>query len=136
MFKQGLLIVSTILLFQSITSANPSGNVSKYAATARVKLDSMWVDYDVKEGGVLGMMIHFEFTAYNLKDKEGFRAIYFEYDDEEGGVLKDKNNKLSVRLVMLPYTKVFVRATQQPYIMISRFSCLMKNWTLLPDHTF
>lgn len=59
----------------------------------RASFDSMWVDYDVKEEGELGMRLHFKFTAYDMKDVESYVAVYFEYDDAKGGALKDNNGK-------------------------------------------
>ncbi|MEO7983320.1 MAG: hypothetical protein ABI688_04485 [Bacteroidota bacterium] len=61
----------------------------------RATFDSLWVDYDVKENDVLGMMLHFKFTAYDMKDTQAAVAVYFEYNDERGGILKDKNQQYS-----------------------------------------
>jgi hypothetical protein len=55
--------------------------------------DSIWVDYDIKENDVLGMRIHVSFSAYNMKDMDAYMAIYFEYNDDIAGFLKDKNKK-------------------------------------------
>lgn len=55
--------------------------------------DSIWINYNVKEEGELGMKIHLKFTVYEMKDKDAYVAIYFTYDDEMAGILKDKNNK-------------------------------------------
>lgn len=55
--------------------------------------DSIWVDYDIKENNALGMRIHLKFTAYGMKNTDGYLAIYYTYNDDIAGVLKDKNNK-------------------------------------------
>lgn len=55
--------------------------------------DSIWVDYNIKENGILGMKIHVKFTAYGMKNMEGYLAIYYTYNDDIAGILKDKNNK-------------------------------------------
>ena len=55
--------------------------------------DSIWVDYDVEEGDLRGMMIHLSFSAYNMKEMDAYVAIYFEYNDDLAGFLKDKNKK-------------------------------------------
>ena len=51
----------------------------------------MWVDYNITEEGRKGMRIHLKFSVYDMKDRDAYVAIYFEYDDEDGGYLKDKN---------------------------------------------
>jgi hypothetical protein len=56
--------------------------------------DSLWVDYDIKEDNVLGMKVHVKFTTYGMKNMDAYLAIYFMYNDEIAGVLKDKNNKM------------------------------------------
>ncbi len=74
--------------------------LSAQARTARpvikdpsATFDSIWVDYDVKENDQTGMRIHLQFTTYNMKNMESYVAVYFSYNDEIAGVLKDKNNK-------------------------------------------
>lgn len=57
--------------------------------------DSIWVDYDIKEGDTRGMRIHLSFSAINMKDMDAYLAIYFEYDDDIAGFIKDKNNKFN-----------------------------------------
>lgn len=55
--------------------------------------DKLWIDYDVYENNVKGMKIHVKFTCYEMLNMDAYMAIYFEYDDEVGGYLKDKNSK-------------------------------------------
>lgn len=62
-------------------------------ADPRASFDSIWVDYGVKEEGELGMKIHLRFSAYNMKEMDAYVAIYFEYNDDLAGFLKDKNKK-------------------------------------------
>jgi hypothetical protein len=57
----------------------------------RATFDKLWVDYDITEGGQKGMRIHIKFTTYDMLNLDAYLAIYFEYDDEVGGTLKDKN---------------------------------------------
>lgn len=59
----------------------------------RAIFDTMWVDYDVKENNVLGMMLHFKFVTYDMKNVAAFVAVYFEKYDGDWIVLKDKNKK-------------------------------------------
>lgn len=59
----------------------------------RADFDSIWVDYDIKEEGVLGMRIHVKFTTHEMKDMDAYLAIYYEFNDEMAGILKDKNDK-------------------------------------------
>ncbi len=55
--------------------------------------DSIWVDYNITEGAEKGMRIHLAFSAYAMKNMEAYVAIYFEYNDDMAGFLKDKNKK-------------------------------------------
>ncbi len=57
--------------------------------------DKIWVDYDVYDGGDKGMRIHVKFSAYNMLYMDAYVAVYFEYNDELGGTLKDKNGKFN-----------------------------------------
>ena len=57
--------------------------------------DKLWVDYDITEDGLKGMRIHIKFTTYQMKDMDAYLAIYFEYSNEQGGTLKDKNGKFN-----------------------------------------
>lgn len=51
----------------------------------------MWVDYDITEGGVIGMRIHVKFTTYDMKGVDSYVAIFFE--DDWGDRLRDNNKK-------------------------------------------
>ncbi len=55
--------------------------------------DSIWVDYDVTEGNLKGMKIHLSFSASGMKGVDAYVAVYFEYNDDLAGFLKDKNKK-------------------------------------------
>lgn len=39
------------------------------------------------------MRIHFRFLTYNMKDTAASVAVYFLYNNIDGGTLKDKNNQ-------------------------------------------
>ena len=62
-------------------------------ADPNATFEKLWIDYDVYEDGVKGMKIHVKFTAYEMLNMDAYLAIYFEFDDEIGGYLKDKNSK-------------------------------------------
>ncbi len=87
----------SFLLFSVLTiaAANAKGIPRLFPRfdEASAELDSIWVDYGVKEDDILGMKIHVKFTAWGMKDMSGYLAIYFTYNDDIAGVLKDKNNK-------------------------------------------
>ncbi|HLL99886.1 MAG TPA: hypothetical protein VK400_02420, partial [Pyrinomonadaceae bacterium] len=53
------------------------------------RLDRIWVDYDVTEGGRNGMRIHTKFTVYGMKNVPSYLAIYFETSN--GKRLRDNN---------------------------------------------
>lgn len=50
-------------------------------------------DFDVRDGGKLGMKVYTTFTVYNMKGKEAYLALYFL--DEDGEPLKTTNKKYS-----------------------------------------
>lgn len=85
------------LLFSILTVAIANAKKSPLAgyrfAEPGAEFDSIWVDYGVREDNVLGMRIHLKFTAYGMKNTDGYLAIYFTYNDDIAGILKDKNNK-------------------------------------------
>jgi hypothetical protein len=63
--------------------------------------DDMWVDYDVKEGGKLGMRMHLKFSAVNMKGVDAYAAIYFEKKNGDnvegkGSAYRSKNGQLAV----------------------------------------
>lgn len=41
----------------------------------------LWVDYNVREGGKLGMRVHVAFTARNMKNLDSYLAIYLQKND-------------------------------------------------------
>lgn len=79
--------------FLSIADSFATGNPrSCTAADPSATFDSIWVDYDVTEENVRGMRIHLSFSTYAMKGVEAYVAIYFEYNDDLAGFLKDKNS--------------------------------------------
>jgi len=61
--------------------------------TPGATFDKIWVDYNVRENGRLGMRIHVKFWVFNLKDVDTDLAIYFEKAD--GTKLKSSNRNFS-----------------------------------------
>jgi hypothetical protein len=86
-----LLLLTGYLIVCSVLSASAK-EISK-PASPYATFDKLWVDYNIYEDGVKGMRIHVKFSAYEMKNIDAYLAIYFEYDDEVGGYLKDKNSK-------------------------------------------
>lgn len=89
------IICFVVISIATIASANAkkhsplfTGRDEPYAT-----FDSIWVDYDIKEDDVLGMRIHLKFTAYGMKNMDAYLAIYYTYNDDIAGILKDKNNQ-------------------------------------------
>jgi hypothetical protein len=89
------LICFLFLSVATIAVVNASGFTKTRFTVAdpRATFDKIWVDYDITEEGQKGMRIHLKFSAYGMKDMDGFVAVYFEYNDEVGGYVKDKNQK-------------------------------------------
>ncbi len=59
----------------------------------RASSSEITADFNVKQGGRLGMRIKTTFTVYNLKGKDLYLALYFQ--DEDGNPLKTTNTKFS-----------------------------------------
>ncbi len=94
--KKIFSVTFLFLLFTALKAANKihlSPVVTKPSAT----FDSIWVDYDIKENDLYGMRIHLKFSVYEMKDMDSYVAIYFAYNDEYEGWLKDKNGKFDSR---------------------------------------
>lgn len=56
-----------------------NGTTAPKSAAATFK--KMWVDYDVTEGGKIGMRIHVSFGVTGMKGVDGYLAIYFQKKD-------------------------------------------------------
>jgi hypothetical protein len=72
----------------STHKTEPVGSTSPSA-----KFDRLWVDYNVREKGRLGMRVHVKFSVYNMKNVDSYLAIYFEKED--GTRLRTKNKKFA-----------------------------------------
>lgn len=81
----------SFLLFSILTIAAANAKTPRIFEPS-ADFDSIWVDYGVTEEGKLGMRVHLKFTAYGMKNMDAYLAIYFTYNDDLAGVLKDKNN--------------------------------------------
>lgn len=81
-----MYILAMMLIVEATIATPPTEN-----SGPRTTFHKMWVDYDVMEEGLKGMRIHLKFSVYEMKDMDAYVAIYFEFDDEMGGFLKDKN---------------------------------------------
>ena len=88
--KRIIFLFKVLLFITSLAKANNSP-----AFGPRATFDSLWVDYNITEDGQKGMRIHLNFSAYEMKNMDAYVAIYFEYDDDIAGFLKDKNDKFS-----------------------------------------
>ena len=80
--------ILSLCSFLLLSAKNSTKNFAPSATFGK-----LWIDYDVFDNGVKGMKIHVKFTAYEMKDTDGFLAIYFQTDDENATWLMDKNNK-------------------------------------------
>jgi hypothetical protein len=88
------IVLTLIAIAIAINLFAEDANKKKFdRADPSATFDSIWVDYGVKVDEVLGMRIHLSFSAYNMKEMDAYVAIYFEYNDDLAGFLKDKNKK-------------------------------------------
>ncbi len=94
--KKFICITAFVLAIAIISNASGSPSIHfkhNDPATPRATFDKLWVDYDITEDGQKGMRIHLKFTAYDMLNMDAFLAIYYEFNDEDGGYLKDRNQK-------------------------------------------
>ena len=91
MKRLACLILFALMAFSCIAAGSPGADYKLPEPSAA--FDSIWVEYDVKEGEARGMKIHVAFSAYGMKDMDAYLAIYFKYNDDLAGFLKDKNKK-------------------------------------------
>lgn len=70
------------------TDRNDTGNAS-------TRFEKMWVDYNVKEKGRLGMRVHTTFTVYNLKGEDSYMVLSFQ--KKNGEKLLSNNNEYRSR---------------------------------------
>lgn len=73
-------------------SGNPTTS-TKTNSQESAEFEKIWVDYNVKENGRLGMRIHVKFKTHNMKNMRSYLGIYFEKRD--GTMLKTKNKKFA-----------------------------------------
>jgi|CXWL01.1.fsa_nt_gi hypothetical protein len=84
-----LFAVIFTLAINAVASGVPG--IQFNTADPSATFDSIWVDYDITEGDQRGMRVHLSFSTYGMKNMEAYVAIYFEYNDDMAGFLKDKN---------------------------------------------
>jgi hypothetical protein len=90
-----ILLTTTLSMVSLCSFLFLSANNTNKKAAPYATFDKLWIDYDVYENDVKGMKIHVKFTVYEMLNIDGYLAIYFKYDDEDGVYLKDKNDKYS-----------------------------------------
>lgn len=88
------------LLFLSFATMFAASAIGIYQPTIskpepKATFDKIWIDYDITEEGLKGMRIHLKFTTYEMKDMDAYVAVYFLYNDEIGGTVKDKNQQFN-----------------------------------------
>lgn len=54
---------------------------AKTARTATAAFEKMWIDYDVKQGGKLGMVVHVKAVVRGMKGKEAYLQLLFAKSD-------------------------------------------------------
>jgi len=75
-----------------VVKENPVTNRSK-SDQPSAEFEKIWVDYNVRENGRLGMRIHVKFSVYNMKDVDSQLVVYFEKSD--GTKLKSTSREFS-----------------------------------------
>lgn len=91
--KKNIFLLALFVLVLLDSKATETSKVNLIQSTPSATFDSIWVDYDITESGAKGMRIHVGFSAFGMKDMDAYLAIYFKYNDDLAGFLKDKNKK-------------------------------------------
>lgn len=78
-----------LLLLPSFVTVR--ANTGKTPVEPRATFGRMWVDYNITQGGVNGMLIHVNFTVYDMKATDCQLRVSFQ--DETGKPLRDKNKR-------------------------------------------
>ena len=95
--KEEEKVKETVKKSETVKNSKTTGTASTTKKsnnnTESAKLERMWIDYNVKEKGRLGMRIHVNFTAYNMKSVRSYLGIYFA--KENGTRLTTKNKKFA-----------------------------------------
>jgi hypothetical protein len=94
-WKLNRLMVSGLLGLLAVISLNTAVNAQsntqscKSATKPCAEFERIWIDYDVMENGLKGMLIHTKLSVYRMKGVASAIAISFQTGD--GKKLRDKN---------------------------------------------
>ncbi len=88
--KRSFFLFAFLFMTMMVEAKGPDQSFP-FRPDPRARFDTLWVTYDITQDGIRGMMIHVKFTVYELKDVDAYVAVYFEYDDDRGGRVRDKN---------------------------------------------
>lgn len=88
--------------------------------------EDLWADYDVTQDGKKGMKIHVKFKVLNMKDVDGYIAVYFEKKNgtKINGVnsqFRSKSGQLAVYKGLKPTYKESIYNDVQLFIPYSEF---------------
>jgi hypothetical protein len=90
--KIRFLFFMILLSFAAFAASVPvSANSGKAAFEPRAAFGRMWVDYNITQNQQNGMLIHVNFTVYDLKATDCQLRILFQ--DSAGKPLRDKNKR-------------------------------------------
>lgn len=80
---------------------------NKKSSEPRAEFEKIWVEYNVRENGRLGMRIHVKFSVFNMKGVDSQVVVYFEKPDGTKLTTTDKkfaskDGKVSVSRALKP----------------------------------
>lgn len=107
-------------------------------ADAGGSFEKMWVDYNVTENGQLGMRMHINFSALNLKDVESDLLIRFQYEDDsylktDSGAFRTKNGEVAVSQALKPAYENAVYKDLQLFMPYNEFNLSQGKYDLKMD---
>ena len=70
-------------------------DITQGKAERSAEIESIWVDHNYWNYGIMGMRIHVKFSTYGMLNRSGRCVAYFYYDDASDTPLRDFNNLYS-----------------------------------------
>lgn len=72
-----------ILIFAGALFLSPLTVGQEATETVTVEFDTLWIDYDVTQDGIKGMLIHTSFTVRQMQNIDGYLTIRIQDENDE-----------------------------------------------------
>jgi hypothetical protein len=78
--RNGTIVKHLVLQDLRLTIPSPTSPTLKKSGSAT--LDKLWVDFNYKQNGVAGLLIHVKMTVRNMKDEDAYLQVLFTKQDD------------------------------------------------------